>query len=187
MCRARPPGLPLSQIPRLLSPAILPTTSLERALREQQTLLDSAGSGIAFIRKRQVVRCNLRYAEIFGYSAAEQLMGQRSESFYPDLQAYRELTRAAYPVVVAGGTFRTERSMRRRDGSEFWGRLTGSLINPQDSLEGSIWLIDDIDEQNIAQTQLHAARWEKEVLFDSAMVCSVYLQNRVLTRCNRHL
>ena len=149
-------------------------------------MLDSAGSGIAFIRKRQVVRCNLRYAEIFGYSAAEQLMGQRSESFYPDLQAYRELTRAAYPVVVAGGTFRTERSMRRRDGSEFWGRLTGSLINPQDSLEGSIWLIDDIDEQKIAQTQLHAALWEKEVLFDSAMVGIVYLQNRVLTRCNRH-
>ncbi len=149
-------------------------------------MLDSAGAGIAFIRKRQVVRCNLRYAEIFGYSTPEQLIGQRSEGFYPDLQAYRELTRAAYPVVAAGDTFRTERSMRRRDGSQFWGRLTGTLINPQDSLEGSIWLIDDIDEQKAAQTQLHTALWEKEVLFDSAMVGIVYLQNRTLTRCNRH-
>ena len=78
-------------------------------------MLDSAGAGIAFIRKRQVVRCNLRYAEIFGYSTPEQLIGQRSEGFYPDLQAYRELTRAAYPVVAAGDTFRTERSMRRRE------------------------------------------------------------------------
>ena len=180
------PSDPVSQNPRLLSPALLPTTPLERALREQQTLLDNAGAGIAFIRKRQVVRCNRRYAEIFGYSTPEQLTGQRSEGFYPDLQAYRELTRAAYPVVAAGGTFRTERSMRRRDGSVFWGRLTGSLINPQDSHEGSIWLIDDIDEQRAAQTQLDAALWEKEVLFDSAMVGIVYLQNRFLTRCNQH-
>ena len=57
---------------------------------------------------------------------------------------------------------------------------------PQDSHEGSIWLIDDIDEQKTAQTQLDAALWEKEVLFDSAMVGIVYLQNRFLTRCNQH-
>lgn len=163
-----------------------PDSALERTLREQQTLLDNAGAGIAFIRQQRVVRCNLRYAQIFGYEAPEDLCGQRSESFYPDTAAFRELGRAAYPVVSAGETFRVERIMRRRDGSMFWGRLTGSLINPKDTSEGSIWLIDDINEQKNAQVQLDAAIWEKQILLDNAMVGIVYLRDRHLTRCNRH-
>lgn len=39
--------------------------SLQRTLREQQTLLDSAGVGIVFIRQRRVVHCNQRHAENF--------------------------------------------------------------------------------------------------------------------------
>lgn len=167
-------------------PAPLPDTSLERTLREQQTLLDNAGAGIAFIRQQRVVRCNLRYAQIFGYTSPEELTGQRSESFYPDTAAFRELGRAAYPVVSAGQTFRVERIMRRRDGSMFWGRLSGSLINPKDTSEGSIWIIDDIDDQKNAQVQLDAAIWEKQILLDNAMVGIVYLRDRHLTRCNRH-
>ena len=172
------PGLRPSELP--------PDSALERTLREQQTLLDNAGAGIAFIRQQRVVRCNLRYAQIFGYEAPEDLCGQRSESFYPDTAAFRELGRAAYPVVSAGETFRVERIMRRRDGSMFWGRLTGSLINPKDTSEGSIWLIDDINEQKNAQVQLDAAIWEKQILLDNAMVGIVYLRDRHLTRCNRH-
>jgi len=166
--------------------APLPDTSLERTLREQQTLLDNAGAGIAFIRQRLVVRCNRRYAEIFGYDSPEALIGQQSESFHPDTSAFRELGRAAYPVVSAGQTFRVERIMRRRDGSVFWGRLSGSLINPKDTTEGSIWIIDDIDEQKNAQVQLDAAIGERQILLDNAMVGIVYLRDRRLTRCNRH-
>ena len=159
---------------------------LQRALREQQVLLDSAGVGIVFIRQRQVVRCNRRYAEIFGYQTPEQLVGHKSESFHPDREAFRALGRAAYAMLSEGQSYRTERSMRRRDDSLFWARLTGSLIHPQDTSEGSIWIIDDIDDQRSAQAQLDAALWEKQVLFDNALVGIVFLQERRLTRCNRH-
>lgn len=161
-------------------------TPLQRALREQQVLLDSAGAGIVFLRQRQVVRCNLRYAEIFGYATPEQLIGQRSESFHPDRQAFRNLGRSAYSDLVKGQRYRTERTMRRRDGSLFWARLTGSLIHPDDTSEGSIWVVDDIQDQRSAQEQLDAALWEKQVLFDHAMVGIVFLRDRQLTRCNRH-
>ena len=53
----------------------LADTYLQRTLREQQVLLDSAGAGIVFIRQRQVVRCNHRYAEIFGYGSHTDLAG----------------------------------------------------------------------------------------------------------------
>ena len=159
---------------------------LQRALREQQVLLDSAGAGIVFIRQRQVVRCNVRYAEIFGYQTPEQLVGQKSEIFHPDREAFRALGRAAYALLSEGQSYRTERSMRRRDNSLFWARLTGSLIHPQDTSEGSIWIIDDIDDQRSAQAQWDAALWEKQVLFDNALVGIVFLHERRLTRCNRH-
>lgn len=173
--------------PPILQPSATSSgAALERALREQQTLLDSAGAGIVFIRQRLVVRANPRYAEIFGYASHHDLVGQTSESFYPNRNAFRALGRAAYPVVSQGKTYRTEQLMRRRDGSLFWGCLTGTLINPQDTSEGSIWIIDDIDKQKNAQVQLDAALREKQALLENAMVGIVFLHQRRLTHCNRH-
>ena len=160
--------------------------SLQRALREQQTLLDSAGVGIVFLRQRCVVRCNQRYAQIFGYDHPEELKELTTEAFYPSRDEFRDLGRAAYPVLTQGGAYRVERLLRRRDGTLFWGSLTGRLINPHDTTEGSIWIVDDIDAQRRAQAALDAAVREKQLLFDSAMVGIVFLRNRHLTRCNRH-
>ena len=159
---------------------------LERTLREQQTLLDSAGVGIVFIRQRAVVRCNQHFAEIFGYESPDGLTGTHSKALYPDTESFRELGRLAYPLVSQGRTYRVERQMRRRNGRLFWANLTGRLINPQDTSEGSIWIVDDIDEQRRAQSQLSAAVREKQVLFDHAMVGIVFLRDRYLTRCNSY-
>ena len=125
-------------------------TSLQRTLREQQTLLDSAGIGIVFIRNRIVVHCNQRYAEIYGYASPQELLGHSSETLHPNRDAFRALGREAYTTLCEGQTFRCERQMRRRDGTLFWASLTGRLINPQDTREGSIWTVDDIDERQIA-------------------------------------
>lgn len=172
--------------PELQRPGVATDTPLQRALREQQTLLDSAGVGIVFLRQRSVVRCNQRYAEIFGHPSPESLVGLNTETFYPSREAFRDLGRTAYPVLAQGQAFRVERQLRRRDGSLFWGSLTGRLINPHDTAEGSIWILDDIDEQKRAQAALGAAVREKQLLFDSAMVGIVFLRDRRLTRCNHH-
>ena len=164
----------------------LADTYLQRTLREQQVLLDSAGAGIVFIRQRQVVRCNHRYAEIFGYGSHTDLAGIGSESFYPHRSAFKALGRAAFPVLSKGQSYRTECTLSRRDGTLFLARLTGSLIDSADPGAGSIWIVDDINDQSSAQAQLDAALWEKQVLFDNAMVGIVYLRDRHLTRCNRH-
>lgn len=160
--------------------------SLQKALREQQTLLDSAGVGIVFIRRRLIVRANQRFAEIFGYRSSQALVGENSASLYPNQDEFRALGRAAYPVVSQGKTYHCERLMRRNDGSVFWGRLTGTLINPQDTSEGSIWIVDDIDAQKNAQIQLDTALQEKQMLFDNVLLGIVFLRRRRLTHCNGH-
>ncbi len=178
----------MSHMPASLAaqPGQSSTLALQRILREQQTLLDSAGVGIVFIRHRAVVRCNQRYAEIFALPSPSDAVGRSSEALHPSRKAFRELGRAAYPVLAEGRTYRTERQLRRIDGQLFWAHLTGRLINPLDSSEGSIWIVDDIDGQKLAQAQLSAAMREKQMLFDNAMVGIAVLRDRHLTRCNRH-
>ncbi|MBK7719208.1 MAG: PAS domain-containing protein [Simplicispira sp.] len=92
----------MNQFAPFLSAAPLNMASPEHTLRELQALLDNAGAGIVFIRERQVVRCNARFAQLFGYASAAELIGQRSESFSLGRAAYRDLGRAAFPVIAAG-------------------------------------------------------------------------------------
>ena len=178
----------MSHLPVSLAPApgLASTAALSRLLREQQTLLDSAGVAIVFIQHRAVVRCNQRHAEIFGLPSPDAAVGHSSESLHPNRDAFQELGRTAFPALSQGQTYRTERQLRRSNGTLFWAHLTGRLIDPGNSAEGSIWTIDDIDEQKHAQAQLNAAVREKQVLFDNAMVGIVFLRQRRLTRCNRH-
>mgnify|MGYP003346126198 CR=1 FL=1 len=94
--------------------------------------------GVVFVKARTLVRCNQRYAEIYGFSSPEAAVGRSSLELYRTEAEARELGRRAYPVLAAGETFRVEQLMRRQNGELFWTHLTGRLINPDDPAEGSI-------------------------------------------------
>jgi diguanylate cyclase (GGDEF)-like protein/PAS domain S-box-containing protein len=158
---------------------------LRHALREQQAILDNAGVGIAFIKQRSVVRCNQRYAQIFGFESPQAMVGTSSLLVYPDEAAYKQLGAEAYPVLATGQPYKTERLMKREGGALFWCSLTGRLINPQDPAEGSIWIIDDIHEQKLAQAALGSLTAEFKLIFDHAMVGIVFLRDRKVTRVNQ--
>jgi diguanylate cyclase (GGDEF)-like protein/PAS domain S-box-containing protein len=158
---------------------------LRLALREHQVVLDSAGVGIAFIKQRTIIRCNQRFAQIYGYGDAAEVLGQSSQSLYPSEKSYRELGEKAYAVMTRGEPYKTERLMRRRDGQLFWTHLTGKLVDPHATDEGSIWIIDDISEQKLAQTQLQTILSEQSLILENAIVGIVFLHSRVVTRCNQ--
>jgi diguanylate cyclase (GGDEF)-like protein/PAS domain S-box-containing protein len=155
------------------------------ALREQQVILDTAGVGIVFIQQRQIIRCNQRYAEIFGYANATEMLGHSTASLYPNDAASHALGEAAYPTMARGQSYKSEVRMQRRDQTEFWAHVTGKLVNPTDTSEGSIWIVDDITEQKSAQAQLEAVLIEQSLILDNAMVGIVFLRQRVATRCNQ--
>lgn len=119
--------------------------SVECNLREQHAL-DTAGVGIVFIRQRVIVRCNRRCADIFGYPDEHALVGVGSEQLHPSRGDLRSLGREAYTTLSAGHAYRTQRRLRRKDGSLFWGELTGRLINADNLHEGSIWIVSDMGE-----------------------------------------
>lgn len=175
----------LDDPPRTLEHA--DTTTILRLLREHQTLLDSAGVGVAFIRQRVIEHCNQRYAGIFGYASHKDVAGISSVSFHASRSDFRALGRSAYPVLSQGQTFKTECLMQRQNGRLFWAALTGRLINPQVASEGSIWTVDDIDEHKLAQSLLGNALREKQLLFDHAAIGIAFYRNGKVNRCNPHL
>lgn len=158
---------------------------LLQALRERDLLLENAGVGIVFVKQRTVLRGNHRYAEIFGFESPEACAGSSAKLIYPDEAAYKALGAEAYPVMASGQRFKTERLMRRLDGRDFWASLTGRLIDPHDPAEGSIWIVDDIDEQKRAEAALQHLSHERSLIFDHVMVGIVFLRERRVTQCNR--
>jgi diguanylate cyclase (GGDEF)-like protein/PAS domain S-box-containing protein len=158
---------------------------LQLALREQQVILDTADVGIVLIKQRDLIRCNQRFAQIFGHAGTAALLGQVTMSLYPDEMSSHALAAAAYPVMAQGLTYKSETLMKRRDGALFWAHLTGKLVNPADTEEGSIWIVDDIDEQRAAHAQLQALLTEQSLILDNAMVGIVFLRERTVTRCNQ--
>jgi len=158
---------------------------LQLALREQQVIQDTAGVGIVFIKKRIVIRCNQRFAEFFGHADSHPIVGSANRSLFPDDASFHALGEAAYPVMAQGLAYKSEIQMKRHDGELFWTHMTGKLVNPDDTAEGSIWIIDDISEQKAAQAQLQSVMTEQSLILDNAMVGIVFLRERTVTRCNR--
>ena len=157
---------------------------LRLALREQEVILETAGVGIVFIKDRTVLRCNQRFAQIYGAAEAADMLGTSSVSLYPDAESFYSLGKSAFAVMAQGLAYKSEVLMRRRDGSLFWSHLTGKLVNPADTAEGSIWIIDDIHEEKQAQERLQASLAEQNLILDNAMVGIAFLHDRHLTRGN---
>ncbi len=158
---------------------------LQLALREQQVILDNAGVGIVFIKRRVLLRCNQRFAQIFGYASAADILRSTNVSLYPDKTSFQALAEAAYPVMIQGLAYQAEIRMKRRDGQLFWAHLTGKLVNQADTSEGSIWIVDDISAPKAAQAQLQSVLTEQSLILDNAMVGIVFLRERKVTRCNQ--
>jgi len=159
--------------------------TLALALRERDIILENAGVGIVFVKQRTIVRCNQRFAEIYGYADTKAPIGSSSMDIYPSEQAYKQLGAQAYPVLASGARYKTEFLMKRCNGEPFWASLTGRLINPDDAGEGSIWIVDDINEQRLAEAELHSLTLDQQLILDHSMVGIVFLRDRKVTRCNR--
>ena len=163
--------------------------ALRSLLREQQVIFEHAGTGICFTQERpgnvrQIMRCNERFAEMYGYSV-EELLGQSSAILYPDEDEYSSVGTAAYPKLTDGSLYSHQLRMRRKDGSLFWTQIRGKIISNHEPALGYIWIIEDVDAHIQANLALESILQEQQLILDHAMVGIVFLKNRRVTRCNR--
>jgi diguanylate cyclase (GGDEF)-like protein/PAS domain S-box-containing protein len=132
---------------------------LHQLTLDQEAMLESDLVGIAKLRDRMTVWRNHALERMFGYEDGE-LLGMPARKLYIDDTAYETLGALAYPQLKAGGRFRTQLQMRRKDDSLIWVDLAG--VELPGSGGASLWMMVDI-----TQSKAHEARMERAALHDA--------------------
>jgi diguanylate cyclase (GGDEF)-like protein/PAS domain S-box-containing protein len=156
---------------------------IERALAEQELILDNATVGIAFVRNRVIQRCNRFLEEMVGAGPGE-LVGHPSSVLFADADDWERAHSLAYMSTAPGGTHDAEWRFKRRDGSTFRCRTRGRRIDVGDELQEWIWSFEDVTAEREADFRVQRALAEQELILDNATVGISFLKNRTYQRCN---
>jgi len=124
----------------------------QEALRESEEQLriifEASDAGIILVSPQGTLEfANRRMAEMFGMPAEALIGTPYSELMH---ESEREAGDARMRQLIVGEiqSVSVERRYRRRDGSEFWGQLSGRrLQNPDGSLRALVGVITDISER----------------------------------------
>ena len=101
---------------------------IEQLVAEQKSILENELVGIVTVRNRVIIWTNPAYEKMLGYQPGE-LTGAPTRKNYTNEGAYRAFGDAAYPVLRSGKVFRSHMEQCRKDGSEVWLDVSGSLLN----------------------------------------------------------
>ena len=135
--------------------------SIRSLLAEQQALLDNVLVGIVYLKNRIIQRCNRRFEELFGYEEGSML-GHTTELVFPAREDFEAHGARAYAALGRGETYSVETRFRRKDGSLFWGFLTGRAIDPAHPQDGSVWINLDITDRKLAEAEVRKLNEELE-------------------------
>jgi len=177
------PGEPVELIETDLYQYLANYDIIDSMLREQQVIQEHAGVGIAFIRERRIIRCNHRFAEIFGYQL-EDLIGKLGVEVYENAEVFAEVGREAYPLLNRGESYSKRLKMRHKLRGLIWCNIHGKMITPGQPEQGFIWIIHDIDDEVRAEQTLQQVEHEHRLILEHATIGISFLKDRVVTRCN---
>src|SRR3990167_4086422 len=125
----------------------------ERLLRMRDSILDNSLVAIVLMKGRTVDWINHHAEQLFGYPLAEAV-GRVSDFIYERHEDFERLGVEAPPVLRRGESYPAEYSYKRKDGSLFWGIISGKAINPDDLAEGALFIIMDITARKVAEQRL---------------------------------
>ncbi len=128
---------------------------VQRALAEQELILDNATVGIAFVRNRAIQRCNRFLEDMVGAGPGE-LVGQTSGTLFAKARE------AAYAATAPGETHEAEHRLRRRDGTTFLCRMRGRRIDAGEPQQEWIWSYEDVTAEREADLRVKRALDELE-------------------------
>lgn len=141
-----------------LMAAMTGRNEVDELLQQQKVIFESAGEGIVFLKPKPhyVVSCNRRFAELFGYPH-EAMNGMAPWRWHPSREQWKELVRASLPAIVAGRSYHQVFRLRRADGSQFWGDVTGMAVAASDLSAGTVWVVSDITDKRAAEAALRVS------------------------------
>ena len=156
------------------------------AMPELLAIFDHAPVGIVFVRDGLLQHCNRRFCELSGY-AEDEVFGQRARVLYESEAEYERLRRWAREALLAGDPFDAEIPMRRRDGSLVYCRLHAAAIDRDNPREGTVWIVEDLEEQTRIREELWSTQRDLEATFAAANVGIVLIRGRQIVCANPRL
>jgi len=176
------PGDPDSGIVAILNDITLlkeREIALRTALLQQLAIFGNAPVGIIFVRNRVVEDCNDFMARMLD-APIEDIVGHTTQKWY----AVREqwLTRGAeiQATFARGESITFSEELLRGDGSRFWCRVRGGVVDPDDAANSpSVFVMIDVTEQMRAESALRESREQMALVIRAAQ--SGIWDNNMLT------
>lgn len=166
----------------------MPPPDSAHALRDEaaldlEAMFDLTVVGLVRVRDRKIVHCNRHMEELFGYTL-DEMIGQSTRIWYRSQEEFEVVGGSAYPDLAAGRIHSREQYFRRKDGSDFWGRIAGRALSPDNPYD-CVLLIEDTSERKRADERLRRALHEQQLMFDNAAVGIMFVRDRIIQRCNQ--
>ena len=126
---------------------------IEKLAALNQTVIDTVSVGLIFVRDRKMEWANSAFFSMFGYEASEGY-GLDTAFLYAFEEDYLRVVKESYELFFTNATYSEELLARRKTGSVFWVNIIGKAIIPDKSIEGTIWMIQDISERKQAEENI---------------------------------
>jgi diguanylate cyclase (GGDEF)-like protein/PAS domain S-box-containing protein len=133
---------------------------VQRALAEQELILDNATVGIAFLRNRVILRCNRFFEEMLGAGPGD-LVGQSTKILFASEADWDRAGRES-AGAQPGEAFEGEARFKRTDGSTFICRVRGRRIDVGEDDQEWIWSYEDVTAEREADARVQRALDELE-------------------------
>lgn len=122
-------------------------------LGKLHSVMAAAPLGISFTRNQRFELVSRSWCRMLQREEAELLGGRASDAFASEGE-YEQLGPQAAEAFERQGEYAGEWRFRRKDGSIFWGQLSGRPVDPFNDAAGTIWMLADVTAARTSRENL---------------------------------
>lgn len=130
---------------------------LQDKLEELEIIVQHAGAGIVYVKKRKLIGVNNAAAAIIGLEV-EQLIDKDIKLLFPSQQHYADFTKNHYADLRMGKIIDIKYQTKNVAGEKIWVRMIGRSVDHNNLDEsGAVWILQDMTNIYSYQQQLKNA------------------------------
>ena len=157
--------------------------ALNEVLARLNAIFAASPFGICVFRNRRRVMSSPAFERMFGYEPGE-LVGKDSGGLHASEEELERFREELYACFARGEAYDHEARMVRKDGTQFWCRVSAAKLAGEESSNGIVVLYADITKRKEAEEGLRSAHAELDAIFASASSGVVLALARRVERCN---